>query len=92
MPKEVIASLGEGKYQSADVVGRSVTLLMVDKKRHGELVYSECGNFRELENGEKGYHAVTKKMLDVDADQELAELAVFQRILKESERKEEHVN
>ncbi|KAF2024644.1 NAD(P)-binding protein, partial [Setomelanomma holmii] len=65
VPKEVLVALGEGNYQSPDVVGRSVTLLMADKERHGELIYSECGKFKDLENGEKGFHAAMKKMLEV---------------------------
>ncbi|KAF1361335.1 NAD(P)-binding protein, partial [Lizonia empirigonia] len=61
----VLAALGD-KVQSADVPARSVTVLMADKKRHGELVYSECGHFLELENGEKGYHHLTAQMLGVE--------------------------
>tara|TARA_R110002003_G_scaffold45_5_gene3468 strand:+ start:14122 stop:14982 length:861 start_codon:yes stop_codon:yes gene_type:complete len=85
VPKAVIAALGEGNYQSADVVGRSVTLLMADKERHGELVYSECGKFKDLENGNNGFHAVTKKMLEVDEGDDLAELGVFKKLAKMKE-------
>jgi hypothetical protein len=88
VPKHIIAALGEGNYQSADVVGRSVTLLMADGKRHGELVYSECGKFRDMENGEKGYHAMTKKMLEVNEQEELLEMGVFKRL--DETRKEKH--
>lgn len=80
VPKEIIAALGEGNYQSADVVGRSVVCLMADTRRHGELVYSDRGKFMDLENGEKGYHALTKKMLEVEADGELSELSVFEKL------------
>jgi hypothetical protein len=77
--------LGEGNYQSADVVGRSVTLLMADKERHGELIYSECGKFRDLENGPKGYHEMTKRMLEVGEGEELQETAVLRKIRKEKD-------
>lgn len=92
VPKEVIAALGEGNYQSPDVVGRSVTLLMADKERHGELVYSECGKFRDLENGSNGFHAVTKKMLEVAEGDDLAELAVFKKLVKLKEEMENNNN
>ena len=78
--KEHTAVLGEGKYQSADVAGRSATILMADKKRHGELVYSECGRFMDLENGEKGYHALTKRMLGKEEGEEVLEVKVLQRL------------
>jgi hypothetical protein len=83
VPKVVINSLGAGNYQSADVVGRSVTLLMADEERHGELVYSSCGNFRDLENGERGYHEMTKRMLEVGEGEELQETKVLRKIRKE---------
>jgi hypothetical protein len=63
----VLAALGDGNYQSADVPARSVTLLMADSRRHGELVYSERGQFKDLENGENGYHHLTAKMLGKNA-------------------------
>jgi hypothetical protein len=85
VPKAVINALGEGNYQSADVVGRSVTLLMADKERHGELIYSECGKFRDLENGPKGYHEMTKRMLEVGEGEELQETAVLRKIRKEKD-------
>ncbi|KAH7385222.1 hypothetical protein DE146DRAFT_194072 [Phaeosphaeria sp. MPI-PUGE-AT-0046c] len=65
VPSSVIAALGEGNYQSADVVARSVTVLMADKARHGELIYSDRGQFKDMENGEKGYHALTSKMVEL---------------------------
>jgi hypothetical protein len=37
---------------------------MADGERHGQLVYSECGKFMDLENGEKGFHAFMGGMLD----------------------------
>lgn len=64
-------AIGEGNYQSADVPARSVTLLMADKQRHGELVYSDCGRFVELENGVSGYHAMTARMLGGEGEGEV---------------------
>lgn len=46
---------------------------MVDKNRHGDLVYSDCGKFKDLENGESGYHAVTRRMLGVQQGGDLSE-------------------
>lgn len=84
----VLAAIGEGNYQSADVPARSVTLLMADSARHGELVYSECGNFMDLENGPKGYHAHTASMLGVQSEDGLAELKVMRELEKMSEKGE----
>jgi hypothetical protein len=88
VPKEIIDALGEGNYQSPDVVGRSVTLLMADAGRHGELVFSECGKFMDLENGNKGYHAMTQKMLGIEEGEGVTEVLEH---LKDFKREEEHV-
>ena len=82
VPREILAALGEGYYQSADVVGRSVTVLMADEQRHGEMIYSDRGEFMDLENGAKGYHAITKKMLNGDRDEELSVLSVYPKLLR----------
>lgn len=84
----VLAAIGEGKYQSADVPARSVTVLMADKSRHGELVYSECGEFMDLENGPKGYHALTARMLGVEAEENLEELRVMRDLVRMAEQGE----
>jgi hypothetical protein len=55
---------------------------MADKERHGELIYSECGKFMDLENGDKGFHALTKKMLRVGEEEELSETGVFAKLTK----------
>jgi hypothetical protein len=85
VPKEVIVALGEGNYQSSDVVGWSVTLLMADKGRHGELIYSERGKFKDLENGERGFHAVTKDVLNVAGDEELQVTGILKSVTLKSE-------
>ncbi|KAF2127772.1 NAD(P)-binding protein [Dothidotthia symphoricarpi CBS 119687] len=81
VPREVIAALGEGNYQSPDVVARSVVVLMADSRRYGELIYSDVGKFMDLENGEKGYHAFTKKMLGIAEEEELKETSVLGRLI-----------
>jgi hypothetical protein len=55
VPKELIAVIGQENVQSPDVVARSVICLMADQGRHGQMIHSEKGIFRELENGENGY-------------------------------------
>jgi NAD(P)-dependent dehydrogenase (short-subunit alcohol dehydrogenase family) len=62
LPPEFVASLGD-IVQSPDVVARSVVLLMADKKRHGECIYSEKGRYWDVENGENGYHEGLKRMM-----------------------------
>ncbi|UPX10320.1 uncharacterized protein EKO05_0000986 [Ascochyta rabiei] len=52
--------------QPADVPARSVTLLMADATRHGELVYSERGSYMDLENGAKGFHQLTAKTISLN--------------------------
>jgi hypothetical protein len=70
MPREVVAALGEGNCQSADVVACSVVLLMADRQRHGELVYSKKGKYTEMENGEGGFHTLVSRLLNKQADQQ----------------------
>ncbi|CAO2653561.1 Nn.00g029720.m01.CDS01 [Neocucurbitaria sp. VM-36] len=81
VPPHILAALGEGNFQSADVVGRSVTVLMASQQRHGELIYSDRGKFLELENGEKGYQEMTKRMLNVDQGEEFSEISVVKTLL-----------
>ena len=78
----VLAAIGEGNCQSADVPARSATVLMADKRRHGELVYSERGHFTEMENGEKGYHNLTANMLGLKKEEDLPELKVRRDLSK----------
>jgi hypothetical protein len=78
----ILAAIGEGNYQSADVPARSVTVLMADKQRHGQLVYSERGHFKDLENGPQGYHHLTATMLGIENEEGLSELKVMRDLLK----------
>jgi NAD(P)-dependent dehydrogenase (short-subunit alcohol dehydrogenase family) len=48
VPTAVIESVGV-KVQGPDVVARSVALLAVDEKRHGECIYSADGEFKEVD-------------------------------------------
>ncbi|KAL5116151.1 hypothetical protein ACEQ8H_005927 [Pleosporales sp. CAS-2024a] len=64
VPPAILAALGEANVQSADAVARSVVQLMSETRRHGQVVYSERGRFIELDNGDKGLLAVTKRMLE----------------------------
>ncbi|KAJ4308855.1 hypothetical protein N0V94_009185, partial [Neodidymelliopsis sp. IMI 364377] len=61
----LLNAIGEANYQFADVPARSVALLMADETRHGELIYSEVGKFKEIEHGEEGLLAFSKKTLGV---------------------------
>ena len=80
MPRTIVAALGESIVQSADVVARSVALLMADKRRHGELVYSAAGKFLEMENGTAGFHALTQQMLEFEEDEMEKLLAAERRV------------
>lgn len=78
----VIAAVGEDNCQSADVPAQSATVLMADKERHGELVYSDRGHYMELENGKKGYNRFTATMLGAEDVDDLAELRVMRDLSK----------
>lgn len=95
VPRAIVAALGEGSVQSPDVVARSVAVLMADKERHGELIYSNVGKFVEMENGKTGYHALTQQMLEGANDEEKKDLlAAEQRVKsvmkKMSEKERQH--
>ena len=69
VPAALIAALGEGAVQSADVVARSVIYLFASEKgeggekQHGACVYSDKGKFWDIENGPRGLNEYAKKML-----------------------------
>jgi hypothetical protein len=70
MPREVVVALGEGNCLSADVVARSVVLLMADRQRHGELVYSKKGKYTEMESGEGGFQTLAGRLVNNQADRQ----------------------
>jgi hypothetical protein len=80
VPRAIIAALGEGKYQAPDAVGRSVVCLMAAEERHGQLVYSECGRFKDLEHGESGFLEMTRGLVGIGEDGEEDVLGVLGRL------------
>jgi hypothetical protein len=55
---------------------------MANEERHGDLVHSDCGKFRDLEHGEKGFHALTVKMLEVEEGTDVAEVDNFNQMVQ----------
>ncbi|KAF2193209.1 NAD(P)-binding protein [Zopfia rhizophila CBS 207.26] len=82
LSREMFAAMGD-LVQPADVVARSVILLMADKNRHGEMIYSECGKFWEIEKGEDGLNQYASKMLGQSG--EGPEEGVFRKLKKMAE-------
>ena len=80
MPREVVAALGVGNCQSADVVAQSVVLLMADGERHGELVHSDRGTYTEMENGEAGFHTLVKGMFGLGPGEERMEVKNYKKL------------
>jgi hypothetical protein len=53
---------------------------MARQERHGQLVYSECGKFKDLEHGEEGFLEMTKRVVGVGEDGEEDVLRVLKRL------------
>lgn len=49
--------------QTPEVVARSVALLLADDKRHGDVIYSWDGHYREVNKAEGGLLSMTAKLL-----------------------------
>ncbi|KAJ5211578.1 uncharacterized protein N7498_003224 [Penicillium cinerascens] len=49
--------------QLPEVVARSVALLLADDKRHGDVIYSWNGHYREVNNAEGGLLSMAAKLL-----------------------------
>ena len=62
VPRTFFESLGQ-PVQSPEIVARSIALLMVDTSRHGHLIYSTNGRYKEVEESMLN-HVVG--MLDTD--------------------------
>ncbi|EDU47838.1 Short-chain dehydrogenase/reductase SDR [Pyrenophora tritici-repentis] len=65
-------------FQSPDVMARATVLLMVDKERHGNMVFGQGGKCVELENGENGYVAFTDKTAQMVGVKEVQAAALAQ--------------
>jgi len=81
MPKEFITAIGATNAQLPDAAARSALVCMADSNRHGDLIYSEAGKFRELENGEEGYHEMMKGVLGVSEEEDREDREVLGRLL-----------
>ncbi|EPS29654.1 hypothetical protein PDE_04604 [Penicillium oxalicum 114-2] len=55
------------QVQAPEVVARSVVLLFADEKRHGEVIYSWAGRYKEVNKAEGGLLSVVKR-LNFDGD------------------------
>ncbi|OCK84199.1 NAD(P)-binding protein [Lepidopterella palustris CBS 459.81] len=75
MPPYFFTLLGN-KVQSPDIVARSVVVLMADKSRHGQLIYSAEGKFKEMDGSMLSH---VKKMLGSESSE--PEEGVMQKIL-----------
>ncbi|KAJ5644561.1 hypothetical protein N7507_010572 [Penicillium longicatenatum] len=62
--------------QTPEVVARSVVLLFADEKRHGDVLYSWDGNYREINNSEGGLLESAGQLLDNTASEQSAVLKV----------------
>lgn len=68
VPAEVLQSFGTA-VQSPEAVARSVALLFADQSRHGEVIYSWEGHYREVNKAEGGMLANVQGILK-NADNE----------------------
>jgi NAD(P)-dependent dehydrogenase (short-subunit alcohol dehydrogenase family) len=65
VPKAALASIGV-PVQSTEVVAKSVAILAVDEKRHGQTIYSSNGVYKETE---EPILKATKEILDEEIDE-----------------------
>jgi NAD(P)-dependent dehydrogenase (short-subunit alcohol dehydrogenase family) len=73
VPTEELRKVGV-KVQSPQVVARSVAVLAVDEKRHGETIYSNDGLYKEIEGP---VLKATKEILDAEVDEGEAVLRIL---------------
>ncbi|KAJ5924363.1 hypothetical protein N7466_008550 [Penicillium verhagenii] len=81
MPAALFQSVGVG-VQSPEVVARSVVLLFADEKRHGDVLYSWDGNYREINNSPGGLLEGAERLLDNAANEQNAILRIREAFLK----------
>lgn len=62
VPADYIRAMGV-PVQSPEVVAQSVVLLFADEARHGEVIYSSEGKFREINKADGGLLSMTKKLI-----------------------------
>lgn len=62
VPAEAIKSMGV-PVQSPEAVARSVVLLFADESRHGEVIYSSEGKFKEVNKADGGLLSMTERLL-----------------------------
>lgn len=63
VPGDILKSLNAG-VQSPEVVAQSVVLLFADPDRHGEVIYSWEGHYREVNKTDGGLLASAKAILE----------------------------
>ncbi|KAJ5648604.1 hypothetical protein N7490_004976 [Penicillium lividum] len=71
MPSGVFGALGV-TIQPPEAVAQSVALLFADEKRHGDVIYSWDGKFREVNNAEGGLLQFANQLLDNTDSEESA--------------------
>jgi hypothetical protein len=62
VPLESLQAMGV-PVQLPEDVARSVVLLFADENRHGEVIYSAQGKFKEVNKSEGGLLAMTEGLL-----------------------------
>ncbi|KAJ5115236.1 hypothetical protein NUU61_000995 [Penicillium alfredii] len=69
IPKPILESLGV-TAQPAEAVARSVLFLFVDRARHGDVIYSWEGKYREVNNSGDGFLAHAASILPNSKNEE----------------------
>ncbi|KAF2017983.1 NAD(P)-binding protein [Aaosphaeria arxii CBS 175.79] len=80
---QITSYLGEGNFQTPDVVARSVLKLFADEERHGQMVYSCKGQFWDIEGGENGLVRHNFRMLGEGYEEEEIVVEGLKRLAKE---------
>lgn len=67
VPIETIQAMGV-PVQTPEAVAQSVVLLFADENRHGEVIYSSQGKFREINKADRGLLSMTTVLLNNTED------------------------